>query len=233
MNIFQNPGEKPSVYLQRLYTALQSAARRGGILSSEVNKHLLKQFCRGCWDNSLILELQLEQKKYSPPSFAEFMTMLRTEEDRHASKSARMKQHLGTVKPRAAIQSQTIPATDEIAQLNSVTSQLTSQIAELRSQLTTLISTQKKDKLNSKSAASKVSNRKNAEQAKDECKTTGRLSVARPKPGYCFKCGEDGHIATSCPNEPNPTLVSEKRRQLEKRQREWELKNNASNPQLN
>lgn len=131
MNIFQNPGEKPSVYLQRLYTALQSAARRGGILSSEVNKHLLKQFCRGCWDNSLILELQLEQKKYSPPSFAEFMTMLRTEEDRHASKSARMKQHLGTVKQRAAIQFQTIPATDEIAQLNSVTTQLTSQIAEL------------------------------------------------------------------------------------------------------
>ncbi|XP_048035800.1 uncharacterized protein LOC125261230 [Megalobrama amblycephala] len=233
MNIFQNPGEKPSVYLQRLYTALQSAARRGGILSSEVNKHLLKQFCRGCWDNSLILELQLEQKKYSPPSFAEFMTMLRTEEDRHASKNARMKQHLGTVKPRAAIQSQTIPTIDEIAQLNSVTSQLTSQIAELRSQLTTLISNQKKDKLNSKSTSSKVSNRKNAEQAKDECKTTGRLSVARPKPGYCFKCGEDGHIATSCPNEPNPTLVSEKRRQLEKRQREWELKNNASNPQLN
>ncbi|KAI2652538.1 Zinc finger CCHC domain-containing protein 12 [Labeo rohita] len=233
MNIFQNPGEKASVYLQRLYTALLSAARRGGILSSEVNKHLLKQFCRGCWDNSLILELQLEQKKYSPPSFAELMTMLRTEEDKHASKSARMKQHLGTVKQRVAIQSQAVPAADEIAQLNSITNQLTSQIAELQSQLATLISNQKKDKLKPKPNVSKVPNRKNTEQIKDECRTTGRRSDSRPKPGYCFKCGEDGHIATSCPNEPNPTLVSDKRRQWEKRQREWELENGASKSQLN
>lgn len=48
LNTFQNPGEKPSAFLQRLHVALQTTMRRGGVLSSEINKHLLKQFCRGC-----------------------------------------------------------------------------------------------------------------------------------------------------------------------------------------
>ncbi|KAJ7998183.1 hypothetical protein DPEC_G00219950 [Dallia pectoralis] len=26
----------------------------------------------------------------------------------------------------------------------------------------------------------------------------------KPRPGFCFKCGEDGHIVPSCTNEPNP-----------------------------
>nr|XP_055051475.1 uncharacterized protein LOC129437325 [Misgurnus anguillicaudatus] len=87
-----------SAYLQRLHVALQTTMRRGGVLSSEVDKHLLKQFCRGCWESPLLLELQLEQKKNSPPSFAELMTMLRTEESKQASKNVRMKQHLGNPK---------------------------------------------------------------------------------------------------------------------------------------
>lgn len=62
LNIFQNPGEKPSAYLQRLHVTLQSALRQGGVLGSDVDKHLLKQFCRGCWESYLITELKLERK---------------------------------------------------------------------------------------------------------------------------------------------------------------------------
>ena len=32
----------------------------------------------------------------------------------------------------------------------------------------------------------------------------------KPRPGYCFKCGEDGHMAPSCIDEPNPELVEGK-----------------------
>lgn len=35
---------------------------------------------------------------------------------------------------------------------------------------------------------------------------------------YCFKCGEDGHIAQSCSNDPNPALVAEKKRQYLERE---------------
>ncbi|KAK7899349.1 hypothetical protein WMY93_020202 [Mugilogobius chulae] len=63
MDTFQNPGERPSAYLQRLQCALHLAVKRGGVLEKDMNKHLLSQFCRGCWDNTLISELQLKQKK--------------------------------------------------------------------------------------------------------------------------------------------------------------------------
>lgn len=232
LNIFQNPGETPSAYLQRLHVALQTTMRRGGVLGSEVDKHLLKQFCRGCWENSLILELQLEQKRHAPPSFAELMTLLRTEESKHASKSARMKQHLGGVKQRAIMQSQTA-ARDDMTQFNSVTAQLASQIAELQNQLALLTSKQSKDKPNPKLNTCKSSSKQSAISPKGKPKVQDKSQPVRPKPGYCFRCGEDGHIASSCSNDPNPALVSEKRDELAKRQHEWDLRNGSTKPHLN
>lgn len=55
MNTFQNDGEKVSSYLQRLQTAL--VVRGGRVRLSETNHQLLRQFCRGCWDDVLISEL--------------------------------------------------------------------------------------------------------------------------------------------------------------------------------
>lgn len=44
------------------------------------------------------------------------------------------------------------------------------------------------------------------------------VPAKRPKPWYCFRCGEDGHIANNCNDPPNPTLVSTKRKELKDRQ---------------
>lgn len=104
MDTFQNAGENTSTYLQRLQVALSLAVKRGGVPESDVNKHLINQFCRGCWDNGLISELQLKQKKAHPPSFAELLLLLRTEEDREGAKTQRMKQHLGNSKQRVSSQ---------------------------------------------------------------------------------------------------------------------------------
>ncbi len=56
---------------------------------------------------------------------------------------------------------------------------------------------------------------------------TGQLHN-RPCPGYCFHCGDDGHLAFNCANDPNPRKVEEKRRELRERQAKWDLQN-ASN----
>lgn len=61
MNTLQNAGEKPLVYLSRLQAALTVAFQRNGVLSSESDRHLLRQFCRGCWDNNLIADLGLQK----------------------------------------------------------------------------------------------------------------------------------------------------------------------------
>lgn len=59
LNTMQNQGEEPSAYLQRLQTVLNTTFRRGGIFAGDLDRQLLKQFIRGCWDNNLISELQL------------------------------------------------------------------------------------------------------------------------------------------------------------------------------
>lgn len=91
MNTLQNMGEKPSAYLQRLQLALSLAVRAGGVPAHNADKHLLKQFCRGCWENSLLVDLQLECKRDSPPPFAELLLLLRTAEDKQEAKTLRMK----------------------------------------------------------------------------------------------------------------------------------------------
>ncbi|KAK0155978.1 Paraneoplastic antigen Ma1 [Merluccius polli] len=103
MGTLQNNEEKPSDYLNRLQVALSAVVRRGGIAESERNRCLLKQFCRGCWNDGLIADLQLEWKTNAPPSFAELVFLIRTGEDRQASKHNRMKKHLGLHKPSPAV----------------------------------------------------------------------------------------------------------------------------------
>ena len=99
MNTLQDPGEKASTYLCRLQAALNLAVKRGGAAAGEADRHILKQFCRGCWDN-------LEEKKSHPPAFSELLLLIRTEEDRQAAKATRMKKHLGSHRQRAMASSQ-------------------------------------------------------------------------------------------------------------------------------
>lgn len=167
MDTFQDAGEKPSAYLQHLQVALQLAMKRGGVPVADVNKHLLGQFCRGFWDNSLILELQLKQKKAKPPSFAELLLLLHTEEDCDAAKSMRMKQHLGAAKQKVASHWQVAYSDEAVcAALTTLTRQLTKQMAEIRHQLATLTANQQKAKsaFTPKSSASKPFEKQKSEK---------------------------------------------------------------------
>ena len=98
LSTLQDAGEKPSEYLQRLYIVLSKVIKQGSLPASESDRHLLRQFCRGCWDNGLLADLQLEQKKNNPPPFSELLFLLRVEEDKQAAKELRMKKHLGNAK---------------------------------------------------------------------------------------------------------------------------------------
>ncbi|CAG5993060.1 unnamed protein product [Menidia menidia] len=48
--------------------------------------------------------------------------------------------------------------------------------------------------------------------------TSQQSPPVQVKPGYCFRCGENGHIKPQCNNEPNPALVARKRKQFAQRQ---------------
>ncbi|CAI5667626.1 unnamed protein product [Oreochromis niloticus] len=215
MDTLQDSGEKPSGYLQRLQVALSLAVKRGGVKQSEVNRHLLSQFCRGCWDSSLISELQLKQRKSNPPSFAELLLLLRTEEDREASKTLRMKQHLGTPRHRVAAQAQF--AVEEGRGVCAALSTLTQQMAEIQKQLAALTASQ------SHQSCTPVPK----QHQKQRTDTQGNIS-SNPKPGFCFRCGEDGHIRPQCENRPNPASVNTKRKQFSERKPKWQKRNSST-----
>uniref|UniRef100_A0A672FAW1 Paraneoplastic antigen Ma-like C-terminal domain-containing protein n=1 Tax=Salarias fasciatus TaxID=181472 RepID=A0A672FAW1_SALFA len=149
LNTFQDPGEKSSNYLHRLQIALNQAVKRGGVPSKEVDKHLLKQFCRGCWESSLLTALQLEQKKNDPPSFPELLLLLRTEEDRQQAKTNRMRKHVGATKQRVQIQSQDagtcVEPKEKPGAVSNAIKDLERQVASLQSQLTSLMTHKKKE----------------------------------------------------------------------------------------
>lgn len=211
LNTLQDPGERPSSYLQRLQLALSTVVKRGGIPAADINKYLLKQFCRGCWDNTVINKLQLEQKKDQPPPFSELLFMLRTEEDRQLAKETLMKKHIPSVKHRANLQTHSTSACAcGHSSDSSAIEDLRKQMLKLQSQMSALLS---------KNAASA---KPNPQQMKQKPKPG--QTINRPKPWFCFRCGQDGHIAPNCSSQPNPSLVEEKRRQLKHKQQSWDNK---------
>lgn len=68
---------------------------QSGVTEAEQNHCLLKQLCRGCWENSLIADLQLDGRKMLHPPFAELVVLIRIAEDKQSLKEERMRKHLG------------------------------------------------------------------------------------------------------------------------------------------
>lgn len=229
LNTNQNSGEKPSSYLQRLQIALNTVLKKKVIPDSDANRQLLKQFCRGCWNNNIIATLQLEQKKDNPPTFTQLLLLLRTEEDRIAAKDSRMKQHLGLAKAKAQSNAQVtftseadFDVTKPVDGSSLTVNQLQKQIAGLQAQLAAL--TTSKREVSGKVKLTKEKKLKSSENPtpkKQASADTAGVSK-RPKPWYCFRCGEDGHIASGCDNPSNPALVSAKRKELQKKREVWE-----------
>ncbi|XP_043960348.1 uncharacterized protein LOC122824151 [Gambusia affinis] len=217
LNIFQNPGERPSSYLQRLQLTLSTVIKRGGILPRDKDMYLLRQFCRGCWDNSVISKLQLEEKKSNPPPFSELLLALRTEEDRQIAKESLMRKHIQSSKQKVTIQSQSTCSCGHET-VNEELKELKKQIQQLQQQMSSFMS--KKTSVSVKSELRQT-------KSKPGTSFTSPLTAGRPKAGYCFNCGEDGHISSHCSNKANPGLVEHKKRQLRQKQQAWDEKNSS------
>lgn len=236
LDTFQNTGEKASSYLQRLHVALTHTVKRGGALNHDFDRLLVTQFCRGCWDDSLLTALQLKQKRTNPPAFPDLLFSLRAEEDQSAAKNMRMRQHLSSTKQKAASHLQIATCCSEendTANTLSSIKELSKQVAEIQSQLVKLAAKPKAQ--NSKSAPnSKQKERPKLGKVTKEPERTSKTQSTAPRAWYCFQCGEDGHIKPNCENEPNPGRVAEKRKLLKEKQKKWEAENpSAAKEQLN
>ena len=228
LNTNQDLPEKPSDYLQRLHVLLSTAVKRGGVKQADANRHLVKQFKRGCWDSQLLLQLDLKTDK--PPNFAELLLQLRTEEDRKATKMDRMHRHLGTTKSKANVSSMSdvstygIPDAGVLQAYISETESLRKQVADLQMQLESKKSRRERKSQN-KAAEPTANKDPPVPRAEAQAHQVPSQAVPKqPRAWFCFRCGENGHIAKVCENPINKAAVEQKQKELQAKQEEWKAK---------
>lgn len=145
-----------------------------------------------------------------------------------------MKQHLGGGGGRQKVTSQAQMAYGEeesklCETLTVITKQLTEQMAAIQRQLAILTANQSQGRqpyIPRLNPVLKSREKKNMAAAVSD-------SSASPKPGFCFCCGEDGHIRPQCDNRPNPELVSAKKRQFSEKKPKWQKQNQSVREPLN
>ncbi|XP_013380379.1 paraneoplastic antigen Ma3-like [Lingula anatina] len=156
---------------------------RGGIEVREVPEHLLRQFIRGSFDEELINKLDLE-KLTDPPSFAELLLLVRREEARRTEKRLRLEK-----KKEARVHSMTVSKESEAANVKMM-EELQARVAKLEA----------KGQVCAPSTASRPEVKTKVERKERR----GKKSI------FCFKCGEDGHVANGCEKTANAELVQKK-----------------------
>lgn len=226
LNTNQNPGEKASEYLQRLQVLLNTAVKRKGIKPKDANRQLLKQFKRGCWDHTLIMQLELKSMKAL--DFSELLLEVRTEEDRRATKMDRMHRHFGSSKVKPTANTQAVSVVDSFTNPNdgvlqayiSETEKLRKQVAELQTQLST-----KKPKRGKKPQQEPAETQQPASRVEAQAH---QATPKPPRPWFCFKCGENGHIAKGCENPANKPAVAKKYEELRAKQDQWKAEQGLS-----
>lgn len=106
----QQNNESSSEYLRRLHTLMQEVMEKKGLAGRHADTQLLKQFIRGCWDETLISQLRLRETLSDPSmdmiGYSDFLFKGRSCKQERRMKENRRSRCLGAmpVKARSHIQ---------------------------------------------------------------------------------------------------------------------------------
>lgn len=210
----QNDGERASEYLRRLQTLLQEVRERNGV-SKDDETQLLKQFLRGCWDDSLITTLHLKELLSNPskmtPTFSELLLKIRTYEKESQLKEVRRKKHMGVASTK--VHTKALVTIDEPQAACSNVSNIPD--AATREQLEERI---RQLEAELKKSMQRPRNFKDGQKFSSRSRNTNTTSPDPELPAeqqtkfrrFCYKCGEDSHILPQCTNQANAVLVQRK-----------------------
>ena len=137
---------------------------------------------------------------------------------------------LNTLKRQlAAIQAQVAEMRTAVHEANSESPEA-AEIKILKQQLARLSGHQTMTSASSRESPRKSEHSSSGKQVYRQS-STEKPTTNRPRPSYCFNCGEDGHLAVNCESEPNPVLVEEKRQLLKAKQQQWDHQNGVTGTQ--
>ena len=206
----QDEKKSASEYLTDLYIELTEVVKEGGATLISMPRMLLSQFIRGTRDEELLTRLRLEEQKSNPPSFPEFIANVRREESKRTERKLRLKR-MSVVKASAVKASE--DTNSEELQL------LQKRVNKLESMCAAVVEEEKEDTEEEPEVAKLQ--RRIAQMEK-------KFDKVRPRLIFCYRCGEEGHIATECQGTANKELVKQKIEQRKARKR-FQVKQNQGN----
>ncbi|XP_034560089.1 uncharacterized protein LOC117827597 [Notolabrus celidotus] len=220
----QQPVEKLSDFLRRLERALTKVVQRGGLPASNMNTARVDQLLKGAVNADLmLLQLRLRERRAKPPTFLELLKEIRTEEEYEASK-VKLNQSVHTV--HAKVQAENKQS--EIQNLRAEIKEVKSMFAALATQPQPEVEATEKCPSNTDTASSLdpelVALKKQVKhlQQKVNSKTPRQqnpapqvvMAVSTPakhstesEERFCYRCGENGHMAGKCNRPENQNKV--------------------------
>ncbi|XP_043118325.1 paraneoplastic antigen Ma1 homolog [Puntigrus tetrazona] len=229
----QNPDEALSDFLKRMEKSLTRVAQKGGLPGNNVDRTRIEQLIRGAVESDLLLlQLRLRERRENPPSFLALLNEIREAEESEAARYSlgvtfkpvpRPRQKLSslaavrelkaeiqelqtkvTEEPSKVPVSETILESKPVPRRREADSPVDLEVQSLKRQVQRL-----EEQLVSLSVrqSSQISKEPSPEQAVASAKP--RFEVTK-EDYFCYKCGEDGHIAPRCKATENYSLVIQK-----------------------
>ncbi|XP_055011546.1 paraneoplastic antigen Ma1 homolog [Boleophthalmus pectinirostris] len=244
----QQPVEKLSDFLRRLERALAKVVQRGGLPARDMDRARVDQLLKGAVNADLmLLQLRLRERKVNPPTFLELLKDIRKEEEYEASK-VKLSQSVHTVHAKVQAESKQ----SEILNLRAEIKEVKSMFAALATQSQSVeVDLPEKHPTRSESATSldpevqalrkqvkhlqqKVNSKTIRRQSSGPTTVMAVNSPVKTAPEteerFCYRCGENGHLAGKCSRPENQTKVIQRLLQALKRAKTSSSQSKAESP---
>lgn len=231
-SLHQQSGEKLSDFLRRLERSLTKVVQKGGLPSYRADRARIDQLIRGAVDSDMMLvHLRLRERKEKPPTFLKLLNEIREEEEYEAGR-----RKLNTTVRQVKVKEDSCTKTTDVKELKAEIQELRTELSELlRRPLDSHAEptvTPTKKPADSDSEVQIL--RKQVQQLQNQLtvmsvshsqmKADPQKRNERPRSNpsskpqhmkdsdryFCYRCGENGHIATHCAAPENSAKVIQK-----------------------
>ncbi|XP_015276919.1 PREDICTED: uncharacterized protein LOC107119009 [Gekko japonicus] len=202
LETFQKPSERPSEYLRRLNNSWRKVVEKKTEVLENQEVQLMKQFIRGCWDESLIMQLHLrdhlDTTNTSKKSYSQLLYQVRVYEEEKEIKEQRRLKQLGRPPNKSSSSCHIMESGSPVSVAAIEPRKVEDRLSHLEGAIAELMK---------RPVTQKQMDQPKQEDIKISPSDRPRLSSHW---FFCYNCGIEGHSKTECTNERNAELVQEK-----------------------